>query len=245
MRRLGVVILGLSLAILGFARPVAAAAQFTIWPANYTYGTPPGPLTPSGQFTWSATTYGVAFEQSLAPFTSLRTSLAYGPTSNVTFSPIGALSGYSGGVLLADAALRVGMQTGPVGLAAYGGYGGLFFNATGPTPDRVVLQSAGTRLGVEANVAPAPGVTFRGSYTITTGLTTNANFSISQAPGAAGNFTGSGTGNEYEVALVFSPVPMTSMYAGYRSGTQQITWSSGGNTTNTFSGWMVGVDLRF
>ncbi|HEX4841646.1 MAG TPA: hypothetical protein VFV60_05725, partial [bacterium] len=218
MRRLGVVILGLLLAILGLARPVAAAAQFTIWPANYTYGTP------SGQFTWTATTYAVAFEQSLAPFTSLRTNLAYGPTSNVTFSPSGALSGYSGGVLLADAALRVGLQTGPVGLAAYGGYGGLFFNATGPTAaDRVVLQSAGTRLGVEANVAAAPGVTLRGSYTITSGLTTNANFSVSQPPpGVTGNFTGSGTGNEYEVALVLSPVPTTSVYAGYRSGTQQI-----------------------
>ncbi|HEX4840604.1 MAG TPA: hypothetical protein VFV60_00390, partial [bacterium] len=66
-------------------------------------------------------------------------------------------------------------------------------------------------------------------------------------PGATGtNLTGSGTGNEYEVALVLSPVPTTSIYAGYRSGTQQITWSgAGGNTTNTFSGWMVGVDLRF
>jgi hypothetical protein len=45
--------------------------------------------------------------------------------------------------------------------------------------------------------------------------------------------------------LVVSPVPMTSVYAGYRSGTQQITWSGGGNTTNTWSGWLVGVDLRF
>lgn len=241
MRRLGVVIFGLSLAILGLARPAAAAAQFTIWPANYTYGTP------SGQFTWTATTYAVTFEQSLAPFTSFRTNLAYGPTSNVTFAG-SALSGYSGGVLLADAALRVGMQTGPVGLAAYGGYGGLFFNATGSTAtDRAVLQSAGTRLGVEANVAPAPGVTFRSNYTIMTGLTTNANFAISTPPpGVTGNFTGSGTGNEYEVALVFSPVPATSVYAGYRSGTQQITWSGGGgNTTNTWSGWLVGVDLRF
>ncbi len=240
MRRLGVVILGFSLAILGLARPAAAAAQFTIWPANYTYGTP------SGQFTWTATTYAVTFEQSLAPFTSFRTNLAYGPTSNVTFAGSG-LSGYSGGVLLADAALRVGMQTGPVGLAAYGGYGGLFFNATGSTAsDRAVLQSSGTRLGVEANVAPAPGVTFRGNYTIMTGLTTNANFAISTPPPAVtGNFAGSGTGNEFEVALVVSPVPMTSVYAGYRSGTQQITWSGGGNTTNTWSGWMVGVDLRF
>ncbi len=239
MRRLGVVILGLSLVILGLARPVAAAAQFTIWPADYTSGTP------SGQFAWSATTYAIAFEQSLAPFTSLRTNLAYGPTSYVNFRG-SALSGYSGGVLLADAALRVGMQTGPLGLTAYGGYGGMFFNATGPTAsDRVVLQSAGTRLGVEANVVPAPGVSFRGSYTMTTGLTTNASLSISN-PVVAGSFTGSGTGNEYEIALVLSPVPTTSMYAGYRSGTQQITWSGGGgNTTNTFSGWMVGVDLRF
>lgn len=239
MHRLGVVILGLSLAILGLARPAAAAAQFTIWPANYSYGTPPG------QFTWSATTYALAFEQSLAPFTSLRTNLAYGPTSSVNFNG-SALSGYSGGVLLADAALRVGLQTGPLGLTAFGGYGGLFFNATGSTAsDRVVLQSAGTRIGVEANVAPAPGVVLRGSYTVTTGLTTNANLSISN-PVVTGSFTGSGTGNEYEVDLVLSPVPMTSMYAGYRSGSQQITWSGGGgNTTNTFSGWLVGVDLRF
>ena len=240
MRRLGVVILGLSLGVLGLTRPVAAAAQFTIWPANYTYGTP------SGQFTWTATTYAVTFAQSLAPFTSLRTNVAYGPTSNVTFGGSG-LSGYSGGVLMADAALRVGLQTGPVGLAVYGGYGGLFFNATGSTAsDRVVLQSAGTRLGVEANMSPAPGVAFRGSYTMMTGLTTSANFSISNPPpGVTGNFAGSGTGNEYEVALVLSPVPTTSVYAGYRSGSQQITWSGGGNTTNTFSGWLVGVDLRF
>jgi hypothetical protein len=175
----------------------------------------------------------------------LRTNLAYGPTNTVNFNG-SALSGYSGGVLLADAALRVGLQTGPLGLTAFGGYGGLFFNATGSTAsDRVVLQSAGTRIGVEANVAPAPGVSLRGSYTMTTGLTTNANISISN-PVVTGTFTGSGTGNEYEVALVLSPVPMTSMYAGYRSGTQQVTWSGGGgNTTNTFSGWMVGVDLRF
>jgi hypothetical protein len=241
MRRLGVVILGLSLAILGLARPVAAAAQFTIWPANYSYGTPP----PAGQFTWSATTYAITFEQSLAPFTSLRTNLAYGPTNTVNLNG-SALSGFSGGVLLADAALRVGMQTGPVGLTAYGGYGGLFFNATGSTAsDRVVLQSSGTRIGVEANMSPAPGVSFRGSYTVTTGLTTNANISIT-SPLVTGAFSGSGTGNEYELALVLSPVPMTSMYAGYRSGTQQITWSGGGgNTTNTWSGWMVGVDLRF
>jgi hypothetical protein len=79
-----------------------------------------------------------------------------------------------------------------------------------------------------------------------TGLTTNANFAISTPPpGVTGNFAGSGTGNEYEVALVVSPVPTTSVYAGYRSGMQQITWSGGGNTTNTWSGWMVGVDLRF
>ncbi len=239
MRRFGVVILGLSLPLLGLASPAVAAAQFTIWPANYTYGTP------SGQFAWSATTYAIGFEQSLAPFTSLRTNLAYGPTNTVNFNG-SALSGYSGGVLLADAALRVGLQTGPLGLTAFGGYGGLFFNATGSTAsDRVVLQSAGTRIGVEANVAPAPGVSLRGSYTMTTGLTTNANISISN-PVVTGTFTGSGTGNEYEVALVLSPVPMTSMYAGYRSGTQQVTWSGGGgNTTNTFSGWMVGVDLRF
>jgi hypothetical protein len=239
MRRFGVVILGLSLPLLGLASPAVAAAQFTIWPANYTYGTPPG------QFAWSATTYAIGFEQSLAPFTSLRTNLAYGPTNTVNFNG-SALSGYSGGVLLADAALRVGLQTGPLGLTAFGGYGGLFFNATGSTAsDRVVLQSAGTRIGVEANVAPAPGVSLRGSYTMTTGLTTNANISISN-PVVTGTFTGSGTGNEYEVALVLSPVPMTSMYAGYRSGTQQVTWSGGGgNTTNTFSGWMVGVDLRF
>ena len=239
MRRFGVVILGLSLPLLGLASPAVAAAQFTIWPANYTYGTPPG------QFAWSATTYAIGFEQSLAPFTSLRTNLAYGPTNTVNFNG-SALSGYSGGVLLADAALRVGLQTGPLGLTAFGGYGGLFFNAMGSTAsDRVVLQSAGTRIGVEANVAPAPGVSLRGSYTMTTGLTTNANISISN-PVVTGTFTGSGTGNEYEVALVLSPVPMTSMYAGYRSGTQQVTWSGGGgNTTNTFSGWMVGVDLRF
>jgi hypothetical protein len=66
------------------------------------------------------------------------------------------------------------------------------------------------------------------------------------SPPVTGTFSGAGTGNEYEVDLVLSPVPLTSVYAGYRSGTQQISWSGGGgNTTNTFSGWMVGMDLRF
>src|SRR3989441_9271625 len=152
MRRLGVVILGLSLAILGLARPVAAAAQFTIWPANYSYGTPP----PAGQFTWSATTYAIAFEQSLAPFTSLRTNLAYGPTNTVNLNG-SALSGFSGGVLLADAALRMGMQTGPLGLTAYGGDGGMFCYATGsPGLDPGVLPSPGTRTGRGGQNCPAP-----------------------------------------------------------------------------------------
>ncbi len=240
MRRLGALVIGLSLAVLMPARTAAAATQLSIWPADYTYGTP------AGQFAWSATSYGIGFEQSLGPFVSLQTRLAYGPITNLNFRG-SALSGYTGSVLLADSALRVGLSAGPVALAAFGGYGGLFFNATGPTaPDRVLLLSSGARLGVEASVAPAPGILLRGTYTVATALTTNANVSVSAPlPAVAATYNGTGNGNEYEIALVLSPVPLTSVYAGYRSGTQQISWTGGGNTTNTFSGWIVGMELRF
>jgi hypothetical protein len=241
MRRLSVLVVGLSLAVLMPARMAAAATQLSIWPADYTYGTP------AGQFAWSATSYGIGFEQSLGPFVSLQTRLAYGPMTNFYFRGA-AMSGYTGSVVVGDTALRVGLNTGPIGLSAFGGYGGLFFNASGSTAsDRVILQSSGARLGVEASVTPAPGVLLRGSYTMTTALTTNANVSVSSPPPAvAASYNGSGSGNEYEIALLLSPVPLTSVYAGYRSGTQQISWSGGGgNTTNTFSGWIVGVELRF
>lgn len=244
MRRLSVLILALSLVVLLPARPAAAAASFSISPTDYTYGAPGTPAATTHQFAWSATAYGLGFQQSVAPFTSIRTNLSYGPASSIRVdgSP---LSGFTGGVLAADASLRVALEAGPIALGAYGGYEGFFFNASGSGSDRVVLTSSAARIGVDAGVALAPGVALRGNYTITTGLTTSSTIAIASNPGASGNSTGAGSGNEYEIALVLSPVPLTSVYAGYRSGTQQISWNGGANSTATFSGWMVGMDLRF
>ncbi len=216
-----------------------AAAQFTLWPAEFSYGTP------SGTFSWNSTLFGFRFDEPLGPFVSLRTDLRYGAVANPSFTT-GSMAGYSGSTWIADSAFRVGLRTGPVGFAAYGGYGGLFFNATGPSPsDHVVLRDLSSRLGVEATVATSGGLVLRGSYTWITSLNANADISMSGLPLAA-SWSGTGSGSEYEITLQYSPVPVTTVFAGYRGGSSQISWSGLPGTTNsTFQGYLVGVELHF
>lgn len=216
----------------------AAATQFTFWPADFTYGTP------SGTFAWNATMFGFRFDQPMGPLVSLQTSLRYGSIANLNLSG-SSLSGSSGSTLMADSALRIGLRTGPVGVAAFGGYGGLLVNARGPgASDAVVLQSLSARLGVEVVAATSRGLELRGSYTLLPSITTRADISLTAPPIAASD-SGAGSGSEYEITLLFSPVPVTTIFAGYRGGTHQISWSGGPATTTTFTGFVAGVELHF
>ena len=216
-----------------------AAMQFTLWPAQFSYGTP------SGTFAWNSTMFGFRFDEPLGPFVSLRSDLRYGSLANPSFTAT-SMSGYSGSTWIADSAFRVGLRTGPIGFAAYGGYGGLFFNATGPAPsDNVVLRNLSSRLGVEATVATSRGLTLRGSYTWITSLNANADISMSGPPAVAASWSGTGGGSEYEITLQYSPVPVTTVFAGYRGGSSQISWSGAGTTNSTFQGYLVGVELHF
>ena len=219
------------------AQKAGAAAQFTLWPAQFAYGTPPG------DFAWNSTMFGLRIDEPLGPFVSLQSNLRYGSAANLTFAGSG-LSGYNGNTWLADSAVRVGLRTGPVGFAAFGGYGGLFFNAKGPSAsDNVVLRSLASRLGVEATVATSGGLTLRGTYAWITSLTANADFSIT--PNPPQSFSGNGSGSDYEILLQYSPVPLTTVFAGYRGGSSQISWSVGPTSNSTFQGYLVGVELHF
>lgn len=235
MRMLACVMLACALIVAIPSETAQAATQFSLWPAEFSYGTP------SGTFTWNSTMFGLHFGQPLGPFVGFDTNLRYGSVSNLNFG--GSLSGYSGSTLVADSVLRVGLRAGTLGIAAFGGYGGIFFNASDPaTSGSVVLQSLGSRLGVEATLAMAPGLTLRGNYTVITSLTARADIAV---PPTAAQWNGSGTGSEYEIALLFSPVPVTTVFAGYRGGTQSISWSGDGTTPTTFNGWVAGVELHF
>ena len=236
MRAFFCVISILSLVVIpvGHAR---AAMQLTLWPAQFSYGTP------SGDFAWNSTMFGFRFDEPLGPFVSLRTDLRYGAVANPSFTG-GNISGYSGSTWLADSVVRVGLRTGPIGLAAFGGYGGLFFNANGPSAsDRVVLRALASRLGLETTVATSSGLTLRGSYAWITSL--NANADLSVPPLLPASHVGTGSGSEYEIMLQYSPVPLTSVFGGYRGGSSQISWSGGGTTSSTFQGYLVGVELHF
>src|SRR2546428_7662790 len=141
MRALLCVIAILSLVVVP-AEMADAAAQFTLWPAEFSYGTP------SGTFAWNSTLFGFRFDEPLGPFVSLRSDLRYGAVANPSFTAT-SMSGYSGSTWIADTAFRVGLRTGPVGFAAYGGYGGLFVNATRPSPsDDSVLRKPSSPLRV-------------------------------------------------------------------------------------------------
>jgi len=215
-----------------------AATQFSIWPAEFSYGIPA-----PGTFTWTSTMFGLRFGQPLGPFVGLDTTLRYGAVANLSYSGT-SLSGYSGSTFVADSVLRVGVRAGTFSVAGFGGYGGLLMNATSGS-NNIVLQSLGPRLGVEASLALSGGLVLRGSYTILPSLTTRADIVSTGPPPPAGQSSGSGTGNEHEIALTYSPLPVTTVFVGYRGMTQSISWSGAGTTSTSFSGFTAGVELHF
>src|SRR5438876_10326444 len=76
------------------APQAGAAAQFTLWPAQFAYGTP------SGDFTWNTTMFGLRFDEPPGRFVGLQTTLRYAPSA--TLSPPGSrLGGYYGNTWLA------------------------------------------------------------------------------------------------------------------------------------------------
>ncbi len=215
-----------------------AASQFTVWPAEFAYGTP------TGTFAWNATMFGFRFDQPMAPLVSLQTDVRYGSVANLSFGG-GGLAGATGNTFVADSMLRVGLRTGAFSLAAFGGYGGLLANASGPSAsDTMALQTQGSRLGVEV-VASASRAVLRGSYTLIPSMTARADFALPSLAVPPQQYSGSGSGNEYEITLLLSPTPVTAIFAGYRGGTYQINWSGGGTTSTTFNGFVAGVELHF
>ncbi len=226
------------IAILIATSAAYGATQVSVWPATLSFGTP------GGEFAWTSTVFGLRFDQGLAPMVGLRTTLQYGPVSGLTFGGSG-LTGFSGQTLAGEAVLRVGLGVGRVGVAGFAGYGGYVLNATGPAAsDRVVLQDLGMRLGVDLTLALAPALSLRATYAISPSVDVSADYSIS-SPAAAGSFTGTGSGRDLEALLVFSPVPRTAVFAGYRSATREVSWSGGPTTSSDFSGWVAGVSLSF
>ena len=218
--------------------PARAATQVTVWPATLRYGTP------GGEFAWTSTVFGLRFDQGLAPAVGLRTTLQYGPVSNLTFGGAG-LSGYSGQTLAGETLFRLGLGAGVASVGGFVGYGGYILYASGPSAtDRVVLQDLGVRVGVDLAVAVAPTLSLRATYALSPSVNVQADYSIS-SPAAAGQFSGTGSGNDLEAVLVFSPLPRTAVFAGYRSATRQINWSTGPATTSSFTGWVAGVSLSF
>ncbi|MGH2436735.1 MAG: hypothetical protein ACRDFA_07060 [bacterium] len=219
--------------------PAAAHAdtQLYIWPSTYSYATP------SGTFAWNTTALGLKFDQGFGPL-GFRTMLFYGPVSNFSFAGSG-LSGYGGQVVGGEGGLRFGLGLGPVGVGAFAGYGGFVMNARGPSaPDAVLLSSLGLRLGVDARAALAPGVTLRGNWTRLSGLNSRADISLS-SPLVGAQHTGVGNGSEYTIGVTISPLPLVSVFADYRSASLQTNWSGGGSTTTSYSGYFLGVGLRF
>lgn len=215
-----------------------AAAQIVVWPAQFSYGTP------SGTFAWNSTAFGLRLDQSIAPFVAIGTTFFYGPVSNLSFAG-SSLSGYSGQTLAGDLSLRLGMSAGPLGLTGYAGYGGFGLNATGPAAnDRIVLTTLGFRVGAEAKVPLTRGLDLRGSWTALTGLNSQAAVSLSSPPTAAQS-SGTGSGSEYQLAVLFSPVPLTTIFAGYRAGASQTAWSGSGTTSTTYNGIFAGFEIRF
>src|SRR2546427_1886024 len=147
-----------------------AAAQFTLWPAEFSYGTP------SGTFAWNSTLFGFRFDEPLGPFVSLRTDLRYGAVANPSFTAT-SMSGYTGSTWIADTAFRVGLRTGPVGFAAYGGYGGVFFYPQRPSaPDKLRFRQPSRRVGGGGTGAPPGGGVLRGGDTWITSPDANAHF---------------------------------------------------------------------
>jgi len=97
---------------------------------------------------------------------------------------------------------------------------------------------------VDGRIALAPGVALRGSYAVLSGVSSQADISMS-APAVAARDTGSGSGSEYALGIAVSAAPLLTVFADYRSATLQPTWSGGGTTTTSTSGYYLGVQLRF
>src|SRR2546422_6320449 len=145
-----------------------AAMQFTLWAAQFSYGTP------SGTFAWNSTMFGFRFDEPLGPFVSLRSDLRYGSLANPSFTAT-SISGYSGSTWIADTAFRVGLRTGPVGFAAYGGYGGVFFYAKSPSAaGKVVFCNLFRPLGGGGTGGASRGVGLGGGCTLVTSPTAKA-----------------------------------------------------------------------
>lgn len=215
-----------------------AGAGVTIWPAEFSYGTP------SGTLTWNTTAFGLRFSTPIGPFFGIGADVYYGTPTNLRLNGT-LLSGYSGQAVGGELALRFGTGLGPVGATASAGYGGLTLNASGPTaPERVVLYSTGFRLGAEARVTIRDGLSLKGRFMGVTGLNSSANLSISSPPLAV-QHSGTGSGSEYEIGLSYSPVGLVGVFIGYRAGNYNTLWSSGESTTTRFSGFFVGAQAGF
>lgn len=238
MRRL---IVGLLLALtLVAARQEQAHAGVgvTIWPSQFSYGTP------SGTLTWNTTAFGLRFSAPMGPFLGIGADVYYGTPTNIRFNG-SSLSGYTGQTVGGELALRFGTGLGPVGLTGFAGYGGLTLNASGPTsPERVVAYSTGFRLGGEARVTIRNGLSLKGRFGAVTGLNSNANLSIASPPLAV-THSGTGSGTEYEIGLSYSPIGVVGVFIGYRAGNHSTRWSTGESTTTSFSGFFLGAEGGF
>lgn len=225
------------IAVLAVPSAAPAATQFFLSPSQFTFATP------SGTFTWSATSLGARFGPQLGPV-EFGTMLSYAPVGALSFAG-SPLSGYSGQMLTGEIGPRFGLGLGPIGVGASAGYGGFVMNARGPAAsDAVLFSSLGFRLGVDARVSIAPTLSLRTGWTALTGLSTRADLSLS-SPGLAAQHSGSGTGSEFTIGLVFAPLPLVTAFAEYRSGTFFTNWSGAGPTTSSYSGYVLGVSMRF
>jgi hypothetical protein len=130
-------------------------------------------------------------------------------------------------------------------LGAFGGYQAFGLTANGSTPsDRILLQTSGFRTGADIRVNLPNGLALRGGVTILPSLNSSENMSLSSPPTVA-QFSGTGSGTEYEVGLGYS-LRYFSLFAGYRSGNYQTNWSGGGGSSpTTFSGYVFSLESRF
>lgn|GEM_PF-4759591 len=123
--------------------------------------------------------------------------------------------------------MRLGLGAGPLGVGAFAGYGGFVLNARGPTAsDAILLSSLGFRLRVDGRLLIAPGVAFRAGWSSLPSLSNRADISMT-SPAVAAQHAGPGSGSEYSLGLSFSPLPLVTVFADYRSGTFQTNWSGG------------------
>lgn len=229
-----VLVLTIALAVPSAAR---GATQFFLSPSQVTFATP------SGAFTWNATSIGARFGPQLGPV-EFGTMLSYAPVGGLSFAG-SPLSGYSGQMLAGEIGPRFGLGFGPIGVGASLGYGGFVMSGRGPAAsDGVLFSSLGFRLGLDARVTIAPTLSLRTGWTALSGLSTRADISLS-SPGLAAQHAGSGSGSEFTIGLAFTPLPLVAAYAEYRSGSFFTNWSGAGPTSSSYRGYVLGVQMRF